>query len=86
MRLRPERLDLLKKEEEKMPITIEVEKDPLYREGLQKGLEQGLELKAKEDAINLYKETKWPVEKIAKILNVSKEKVEKWLKEAKLLS
>ena len=81
-RLRPKRLDLLKREEEKMPITIEVEKDPLYKEGLQKGLE----LKAKEDAINLYKELKLPVETIAKVLKVSKEKVEKWLKEAKLLN
>jgi len=35
-RLRPKRLDLLKKEEEKMPITIEVEKDSFYREGLEK--------------------------------------------------
>jgi len=61
-----------------MPITIEVEKDPLYREGLEKA--------KKEDAINLYKELKLPVETIAKVLNVSKEKVEKWLKEVKLLS
>jgi len=81
-RLRPKRLDLLKREEEKMPIIIEVEKDPFYKEGLEKGLEKA----KKEDAINLYKETKWPLEKIAKVLNVSKEKVEKWLKEAKLLS
>ena len=88
-RLRPKRLDLLKKEEIIMPITIELEKDPLYKEGLKRGLEQGLEqgleLKAKEDAINLYKELKLPIETIAKVLKVEPQKVEEWLEEANLI-
>jgi len=72
-KLRPKRLNFLKKEVEKMPITIDLEKDPFY-------------LQAKrEDAINLYKATKWPIEKIAQIVNVSPKKVKKWLKEEGLL-
>jgi hypothetical protein len=57
-RLRPKRL--------KIPITIEVEKDPLYLEGLEKGVEKT----KREDVINLYKELKLPPQKIAKILTL----------------
>ena len=60
-----------------MPITIDLEKDPLFL--------QGMEKKAREDVINLYKATRWSPEKIAEILKVSPEKVKKWLKEEKLL-
>jgi len=60
-----------------MPITFDVKKHPLFVDGL-------MEAK-KQDAINLYKETKWSVEKIARILQVDPQKVEKWLKEENLL-
>jgi hypothetical protein len=58
-RLRPKRLNLLLKEVKQMPITIEVEKDPLYLEGLEKGVEKT----KREDVINLYKELKLPPQK-----------------------
>ncbi|GAB6066272.1 hypothetical protein JCM9492_13650 [Aquifex pyrophilus] len=97
--LRPQRLNLLVelKKEVHMPITIDLEKDPLYKEGLEKGLKKGLkegleiglekgkEEAKREDTIRLYKETKWSPERIAKILNVPKDKVIKWLKEEKLI-
>ena len=79
--LRKYRLNLLKEEVENMPITFDVREHPLFKEGLELGLEEA----KKQDAINLYKETKWSVEKIAKILQVNPQKVEKWLKEANLL-
>jgi len=75
--LRKYRLNLLKKEVEKMPITFDVREHPLFKEGM--------ELKAKEDAINLYRELKLPIETIARVLKVDPQKVVKWLKEANLL-
>jgi transposase-like protein len=68
-----------------MPITINIEKDPLYLRGLKKGLEEGIERKAKEDVINLYRELSLPPERIAKILKVSEQKVKQWLNEEGLL-
>jgi len=76
-RLRPKRLNILHREVEKMPITIDIEKDPLFLKGVEKGLEKA----KKEDVINLYKELKLPPEQIAKILKVSVDKVRKWIKE-----
>ena len=64
-----------------MPSTIDLEKDPLFL----KGVEKGLEKKAREDAINLYKATGWTPERIAEILKVPPEKVKNWLKEEGLL-
>jgi len=83
--LRKYRLNLLKEEVEKMPITFDVREHPLFKEGVELGIEKGVELKAKQDAVNLYKETKWSVEKIARILQVDPQKVEKWLREENLL-
>ena len=60
-----------------MPITIDLEKDPLFLKGMEK--------KAREDVINLHKELNLSPEKIAKVLKVSPEKVKKWLKEEGLL-
>ena len=79
LHLRPKRLDyVLREVVEEMPITIiDVEKDPLYLRGMEK--------KAKEDVINLYKELSLPPERIAKVLKLPKEKVLKWLKEEGLL-
>jgi len=76
-RLRPKRLNIPHREVQKMPITIDLEKDPLFLEGVEKT--------KREDVINLYKATRWSPEKIAEILKVSPEKVKKWLKEEKLL-
>ncbi len=83
--LRPKRLNLLRREVEKMPLVIDLRKHPLYQDGLKEGLEKGLEQKAKEDTISLYKELKLPPEKIAKVLKLPLEKVKKWLKEEGLL-
>ena len=89
-RLRPKRLDLLKREEIVMPIIIELEKDPLFKEGLKKGLKQGLELgleeAKKKDAINLYRKLKLTPKQIGEILEINPQKVKKWLKEANLLT
>ncbi len=76
-----------------MPITFDVREHPLFKEGVELGIEKGRKLGLKEglaeakkqDAINLYKETKWSVEKIARILQVDPQKVEKWLREENLL-
>jgi DNA-binding transcriptional regulator YiaG len=76
-RLRPKRLNLLLKEVKQMSITIEVEKDPLFL----KGLEKGVEKTKKEDVIRLYKATQWNTKKIAEVLNVPEEKVKQWLRE-----
>ena len=56
-----------------MPITIDLEKDPLYLQA------------KKEVAINLYKTTRWSIEKIAQIVKVSPQRVEQWLREEGLL-
>ena len=87
LHLRPKRLDyVLREVMEEMPITIiDVEKDPLYLRGVKKGLKKGLEQKAREDVINLYRNLKLPPEQIAKGLNLPLEKVLKWLKEEGLL-
>jgi len=60
-----------------MPITIDLEKDPFYLKGIEKGVEKA----KKEVVIRLYEETRWTPEKIAKILRIPLEKVKAWLKE-----
>ena len=66
-------MEELRKEENKMPLTIDketMEKHPLYKDGKLEGIREG-ELKAKrEDILNLYKELNLEPEKIAKILKV----------------
>jgi predicted transposase YdaD len=92
-KLRPRRLNLLLREVENMPITIDIERDPLYlkglkkglEEGIEKGLKEGIEKKAKQDVINLYKRLNLPPKQIAEILELPKEKVIKWLTEEGLL-
>ena len=74
-------LNIVAKEVQSMPITIDLEEHPLYKEGLEKGLEKA----KKEDAINLYRELKLSPEKIAKILNIPEETVIRFLKEEKLI-
>ena len=64
-----------------MPITIDIEKAPLFLKGVEKGLEKS----KREDVINLYKELNLPPEKISKVLKVPMEKVKKRLKEEGLL-
>jgi hypothetical protein len=76
-RLRPKRLNLLFEEVKQMPITIEVEKDPLYLKGVEKA--------KREDVIRLYKATQWNTKKIAEVLNVPEGKVKQWLREEGLL-
>ncbi|GAB6066238.1 Rpn family recombination-promoting nuclease/putative transposase [Aquifex pyrophilus] len=81
--LRPKRLNLLVelKKEVRMPITINIEQSPFYKEGLEKGIEKA----KREDAIRLYKKLKLQPEQIAEVLGVEKEKVLKWLKEEGLI-
>jgi len=62
-----------------MPITVE--KHPLFLEGLEKGVEQ----KAREDVIKLYKKLNLRPKQIAEVLEMEEEKVKKWLKEEGLL-
>ncbi|WP_457624212.1 hypothetical protein [Persephonella sp.] len=71
-------------EERKLPLTITEEmakKDPFFDLGFKKGKEEA----KKEAIVSIYKELKLPANKIAKMLNVSKEFVEKVLKENNLL-
>ncbi|RTZ70389.1 MAG: hypothetical protein DSZ30_00915 [Aquificaceae bacterium] len=71
--LRPKRLNILSKEVQNMPITIDLEKDPFY-------------LKAKrEDVIRLYKKLHLSMEEIANALEIPLEKVKAWLQEEGLL-
>ena len=76
-RLRPKRLNILHREVQKMPITIDLEKDPLFL--------QGMEKKAREDAIKLYKKLRLKPEQIAEVLEIDEKKVKKWLKKEGLL-
>ena len=82
-------LNIVAKEVQSMPITIDLEEHPLLKESLERkfkeGLEKGLEKAKKEDAINLYRELKLSPEKIAKILNIPEETVIRFLKEEKLI-
>ena len=82
--LRKYRLNLLKEEVEKMPITFDVREHPLFKEGLEvglkeglekglkegleKGLKEGLEKGLRESAINLYKKLKLTPKQIGEIL------------------
>ncbi len=66
---RPKLMLEFKKEEEKMPLTLDretIENHPLFKEGIEKGK---LETK-REDILNLYNELNLEPEKIAKILKV----------------
>ena len=74
---RPKLMEELRKEENKMPLTIDketMEKHPLFKDGIKKGIKEGVEkgkLEAKrEDILNLYKELNLEPEKISKILKV----------------
>ena len=48
-------LNIVAKEVKTMPITIDLEEHPLYKEGLEKELVKGLEKAKKEDVIKLFK-------------------------------
>jgi len=60
-----------------MPITIDLEKDPLFLEGVEKS--------KREDVIKLYKKLRLKPEQIAEVLEIDEKKVKKWLKEEGLL-
>ena len=58
LRLRPDVHDIYKKKQEEelaMPFIIEKERDPLYKDGLQKGVEEGIEKGQKEQKIAIAK-------------------------------
>ncbi len=75
-------MEELRKEENKMPLTIDretMEKHPLYKDGIKEG-----ELKAKrEDIIKLNQKTGWDASKIADVLELPLSFVEDVLKEEK---
>jgi len=68
-----------------MPITFDVREHPLFKEGVELGIEKGVELKAKQDAINLYRKLKLTPKQIGEILEIDPQKVEEWLKEENFL-
>ncbi len=82
LRLRPDIHDKYKqkqKEELAMPFIIEKERDPLYKDGLQQGIEKGLE-KVSETKIAIAKallKQKVDIEVIVKSTGLLKEEVEK---------
>jgi len=78
-------LNIVAKEVKSMPITIDLEEHPLLKESLERKFKEGLEKAKKEDTINLYRELKLSPEKIAKLLNIPRETVIRFLKEEKLI-
>ncbi len=85
--LRPQINVVLKRtfqEAKKMPIRIDTEdlKGTWFYEI---GWKEGREEKEQEDVVNLYLETHWTPEKISKVLKIPLNRVEKYLKKAKLL-
>ena len=74
-------LNIVAKEVQSMPITIDLEEHPLYKEGLEKGLEKA----KKEDVIKLYKKLNFSPKQIADILEIPEETVIRFLKEEKLI-
>ena len=60
-----------------MPITIDLETDPLFLEGAEKA--------KREDVIKLYKKLHLKPKQIAEILEIDEKKVKTWLKEEGLL-
>ena len=79
---RPKLMEELRKEENKMPLTIDketMEKHPLYKDGVEKGK---LEAK-KEDILNLHKKIGWDSNKIAEVLELPVEFVKEILKKNK---
>ncbi len=94
LRLRPEIHDMYNKKQQEelpMPFIIEKEQDPLYRDGLEKGFgkgrregqKTGVQKGSKETKISIAKEMlvqKMDVNLIAKLTGLSKEKIEKLVK------
>lgn len=78
-------LNIVAKEVQSMPITIDLEEHPLFKESLQRKFKEGLEKAKKEDVIKLYKKLNLSPKQIADILEISEETVIRFLKEEKLL-
>jgi predicted transposase/invertase (TIGR01784 family) len=82
LRLRPDVHDIYKKKQEEelvMPFIIEKERDPLYKDGLQKGVEEGLE-KVKEREIAIAKKMlkqDMSIEMISKLTGLLEKEVKK---------
>jgi len=74
-------LNIVAKEVQSMPITIDLEEHPLYKEGLEKGLEKA----KKEYVIKLYKKLNFSPKQISDILEIPEETVIRFLKEEKLI-
>ncbi len=83
---RPKLMEELRKEENKMPLTIDketMEKHPLYKDGVEKGVEKGKLEAQKKDVLNLHKKLNLEPEKIADILELPVSFVKEILKEEK---
>ncbi len=83
---RPKLMIEFKKEEDKMPLTIDretMEKHPLYKDGKLEGIREGKLEAKKEDIIKLHKKTGWDSNKIADILELPVNFVKNVLKEEK---
>jgi predicted transposase YdaD len=84
-RYRPKINDkLIKKlKEEIMPLTIDLKQDPYYKQGLKRGLEEGIQKTKIEDAILMIKDFNIKAEVVAKKLNLPLNIILKKLKEQK---
>jgi len=86
LRLRPKLNEFFKENQDKeipMPFTLVKEKDPWYKDGIEKGIEKGKEKAQIETALLMIQEYNLPLEDVAKKLNISKTILEKKLKESK---
>ncbi len=91
LRLRPDINELYKKKQQQelaMPFIIEKERDPLYKDGLQKGEEKGIEKGKKQGVVEGSKDAKitiakamleqnMDIEMIVKLTGLSKKEVDK---------
>jgi hypothetical protein len=62
---------------EKMPFHYNIEQDYLYKTGIKKGIETGIESKSHDFVVNLLQNTDFSFEKIALLAGVSVEFVAK---------
>jgi len=86
LRLRPNLNEFFiqnQKKESPMPFTLVKEKDPWYKDGIEKGIEKGKEKAQIETALLMIQEYNLPLEDVADKLNISKDILEKKLKESK---
>jgi len=90
LRLRPKLSEFFQEQQKKelpMPFTLEIDKDPWYKKGIEKGVEKGREEGRVEALLNtallMIQEYNLPLDDVALKLDIPKKTIEKKLKESK---